>query len=112
MSARDETDWMKVWGMGVGARAEDMRAERRLEVCRDSLPPLRMAAFPGVSAGPLLYDSGIGLTALDSQRGDIDHHLRPRLEYNQQHPDRARHPMQLQSRSQLLRKCHLTRRER
>jgi hypothetical protein len=37
---------MNVGGMGVGARARDMRLDRRVAVCIDSLPPFRMAALP------------------------------------------------------------------
>jgi hypothetical protein len=46
MSARDDTDWMNVGGIGVGARAEEMRDERIVAVWMDSLPPFSIAALP------------------------------------------------------------------
>lgn len=50
--SRDETSslvctvWMYVSGRDVDARARWITADRRVAVCLDSLPPLRMAAFP------------------------------------------------------------------
>jgi hypothetical protein len=37
---------MNVFGICVVERASDMREERRVAVCMDSLPPFRIAAFP------------------------------------------------------------------
>jgi hypothetical protein len=37
---------MNVFGICVVARASEIRVERRVAVCIDSLPPFRMAALP------------------------------------------------------------------
>jgi hypothetical protein len=37
---------MNVFGICVVARASEIREERRVAVCIDSLPPFRIAAFP------------------------------------------------------------------
>jgi len=46
ISERVETDWIRFGGRCVRERAEVMRVDRRVEVWRDSLPPLRIAALP------------------------------------------------------------------
>lgn len=42
-------------------------------------------------------------TTLNPQRRNIHHHLRPCLKDHQQHPNRARHPIQFQPLVQFLR---------
>ena len=46
ISDRVDTVCMNAGGMDVEERAEEMRVDRRVAVWMDSLPPLRIAAFP------------------------------------------------------------------
>lgn len=70
--------------MNVGGREEVVRAlamsvERRLVVCRDSLPPFRIAALPAPSQLDVERCEG-RRTGFDGESSDVDHHLGSRLE--------------------------------
>ncbi len=59
-SLRVVTDWMNVGGKDVVARALEMSWERRLAVCNDSLPPLRIAALPDLMARAAMFTTTSG----------------------------------------------------
>lgn len=63
ISARDETDWMNVGGIGVGSRAEEMRDESIVAVWMDSLPPFRMAALPAYQQRLFQFMIGLPFTS-------------------------------------------------
>lgn len=101
ISDRVETDWMKVGGMDVEERASDMRLESNVAVCKDSLPPFKIAALPSISMVPG-EDTAKKPTRLDSQCGNVDNHFRSSLKDHQQDPNGAGHPVKIQSWSNFL----------
>lgn len=69
-----------------------MRVESSVAVCIDSLPPLRIAAFP--THQPLLVAKDVvGRTRLDGESSDVYDNLWPSLEDNQQDTHWASHTM-------------------